>query len=199
MAEKAETPEISDDPIGSTNQILCDRMSKLRKANTLTLDQLSSISGVSRSMLSQIERGSANPTLAVTARIAQAFGISVGELVDPDWAGSQIEVVRGDDPSAIFREDDECRLRTLSPLHMEKNVEFYEINLKPGGKLSSAPHYSGTKELLTVTSGAALIQTGTSEQRLNAHDSALYRADVSHTISCVGDEPLSCYLVVTYG
>lgn len=199
MVDNAEAPEnASEDPSGSTNQILCDRMSRLRKANKLTLDQLSSISGVSRSMLSQIERGSANPTLAVTARIAQAFGISVGELVDPDWAGSQIEVVRGDDPHALFREDDECRVRTLSPLHMEKNVEFYEIHLKPGGKLASAPHYAGTKELLTVTSGAALIQSGTSEHRLNAHDSALYRADVSHTIASVGDEPLNCYLVVTY-
>ena len=199
MTEVTETPENnSDDPIGSTNQILCDRMSRLRKANKLTLDQLASISGVSRSMLSQIERGSANPTLAVTARIAQAFGISVGELVDPDWAGSQIEVVRGDDPHALFREDDECRIRTLSPLHMEKNVEFYEIHLKPGGKLPSAPHFSGTKELLTVTSGAALVQSGTNEHRLNAHDSALYRADVSHTIESVGDEPLQCYLVVTY-
>lgn len=194
----SDAQNLQNDKIGATNQILCDRMSRLRKSNKLTLDQLASISGVSRSMLSQIERGSANPTLAVTARIAQAFGISVGELVDPDWAGSQIDVVRGDDPNALFREDGECRIRTLSPLHMEKNIEFYEIRLQPGSSIASAPHFAGTKELLTVASGTVMVQSGSNEHLLNAQDSALYRADVSHTITCIGDDPLTCYLVVTY-
>ncbi|CAN0581959.1 unnamed protein product, partial [Ectocarpus sp. 12 AP-2014] len=65
-----------------TSRLLGDRVSQLRQIQSLTLEQLASASGVSRSMLSQIERGQANPTLAVTQRIAQTFGISIGELVD---------------------------------------------------------------------------------------------------------------------
>lgn len=179
------------------SQVLCNRVTELRKAKKLTLDQLAAASGVSRSMLSQIERGQANPTLAVTFRIAKAFGISIGELVDQPWAASNIEVVHGNDSNNLFRSDAECSIRTLSPLHMEKNIEFYEIRVAPGAELNSAPHYEGTKELITVTHGNALLVSGNSESKLGEGDSAHYRADLVHSIANTGKKELLCYLVVT--
>ena len=179
------------------SQVLCSRVTDLRKKNNLTLDQLATASGVSRSMLSQIERGQANPTLAVTFRIAQAFGISIGELVDQPWASPSIEVVHGDDPNNLFRSDQECQIRTLSPLYMEKNVEFYELRLAPSASLRSSPHFEGTKELLTVTNGSASIHAGDSHCKLSQGDSAHYRADLEHIIENSGKKELVCFLVVT--
>ena len=187
-------PKANIDP---ASHVLYSRVTELRKKHKLTLDQLAAASGVSRSMLSQIERGQANPTLAVTFRIAQAFGITIGELVDQPWASSTIEVVHGDDPNNLFRSDDECRIRTLSPLHMEKNIEFYELRIAPNARLSSAPHYEGTKELLTVTSGSVRVLSGNNSCNLSEGDSAHYRADLEHTIENCGDKELVCYLVVT--
>lgn len=180
-----------------TGEVLCQRVTELRKGKGLTLDQLAAASGVSRSMLSQIERGQANPTLAVTFRIAQAFNMTIGELVDQPWSSSTIEVVHGEDPNNLFRSDDECRIRTLSPLHMEKNIEFYEIRIAAKSRLESAPHFQGTKELLTVTRGQARIVSGNSDCILRSGDSAHYRADLPHTIENPGDHELVCYLVVT--
>ncbi|MEM8563611.1 MAG: XRE family transcriptional regulator [Pseudomonadota bacterium] len=177
---------------------LGERVVELRQAHGFTLDQLASASGVSRSMLSQIERGQANPTLAVTFRIGQAFGLSIGELVDDPSAGSTIEVIRGSDPGHLFRDDDECRIRTLSPLHMEKNMEFYEVLLQPGASMDSAPHFEGTRELLTVSAGSAKIISGNSESMIEKGDSAAYRADLDHCISNAGQDVLQAYLVVTY-
>jgi transcriptional regulator with XRE-family HTH domain len=182
------------DPAG---QVLSNRVTQLRKNNKLTLDELAAASGVSRSMLSQVERGQANPTLAVTFRIAQAFGISIGELVDQPWASSPIEVVHGDDANNLFRSDDECQIRTLSPLHMEKNIEFYEIRIAVGARLASAPHFEGTKELLTVTQGRARIICGDNSCQVAAGDSAHYRGDLQHCIENSGEQELLCYLVVT--
>ena len=182
------------DPASHT---LCRRVTALRKKNKLTLDQLAAASGVSRSMLSQIERGQANPTLTVTFRIAQAFGMSIGELVDQAWQSSTIEVVHGEDKSNFFRNDKECQIRTLSPLHMEKNIEFYELRIASGASLSSAPHYEGTKELLTITSGRARVVSGENATELGQGDSAHYRADLPHTIENCGGKELICYLVVT--
>ncbi len=179
-------------------QMLCTRMADLRQRHSYTLEQLAAASGVSRSMLSQIERGQANPTLAVTSRIAQAFGMSVGELVDDPMASGTIEIVHGNDPSHVFRADGGCRIRTLSPLHMEKNVEFYELELQPGAALESAPHFDGTRELFTVATGAARLVAGETACELESGDSAQYRADVEHTISARGDTPLVGYIVVTY-
>jgi len=194
-SEKAKTGNKTD--IDPASQVLCNRVTELRKKNKLTLDQLAAASGVSRSMLSQIERGQANPTLAVTFRIAQAFGITIGELVDQPWASSTIEVVHGDDANNLFRADDECQIRTLSPLHMEKNIEFYELRIAPQASLISAPHFEGTKELLTVTQGSARITAGDNSRNLSVGDSAHYRGDLEHNIDNCGNDELVCYLVVT--
>ncbi|XKE46662.1 XRE family transcriptional regulator [Halomonas organivorans] len=189
------TPPTSQE---SGGQLLCDRVIELRKKRGLTLDQLASACGVSRSMLSQIERGRANPTLAVTLRIAQAFGLSIGDLVDQPWTASSIEVVRGDDATHLFRDDRECRIRTLSPLHLEKHVEFYELRIAPHACLRSAPHFEGTRELLTITQGSARVIAGDNECHLAAGDSAHYHADQEHVIANQSGEELLAFLVVTY-
>jgi len=149
-------------------------------------------------MLSQIERGRANPTLAVTQRIAQTFGISIGELVDDPNAGNRIDVVRGDDPAALFRADGECELRTLSPLQLEKSIEFYAIRVSPGAALTSEAHFEGTREMFSVARGSAEITAGGSTVELGEGDTAHYRADAPHVIRCSGSAPLEGYLIVSY-
>jgi len=192
----AKTDLSGSDP-AKVSQTLCYRVAELRKKQQLTLEQLASASGVSRSMLSQIERGQANPTLAVTYRIAEAFGMTIGELIDQPWMSSTIERVHGDDPNNLFRSDAECTIRTLFPLHIEKKIEFYEVRLVAGAKLASASHFEGTKELLTVVRGSAAIHSGDSVVSLSAGDSAHYRADLAHSIVNSGKTELVCYLVVT--
>jgi len=149
--------------------------------------------GVSRSMLSQIERGEANPTLAVTVRISQAFGIALGELVEAPISTSSIEVIRAEDRTFHYRSDAECRIRTLSPLHLEKDVEFYEVLLHSGGKLQSAPHFKGTREFLTVEKGKIQLESGDDSTLLGPGDSASYRVDVSHTILNTGRGEAVCF------
>ena len=188
----------NDENTDLTSQVLQDRVTLLRKKNKLTLDQLASLSGVSRSMLSQIERGQANPTLAVTFRIAQAFGISIGELVEQAGSSANIDIVHADDPNNLFRADKECKIRTLSPLHTEKSVEFYELKIAPNACLKSAAHFEGARELLTVTQGSASIESGTTHCDLGVGDSAHYRADLEHCIENTGKGELVCFLVVTY-
>ena len=185
-------------PSDSASKMLCERVTELRQRNSFTLEQLATASGVSRSMLSQIERGQANPTLAVTFRIAQVFGMTIGELVDDPAASSNIEIVHGNDPNNLFRADEVCQIRTLSPLHMEKSVEFYELVIQPGAALDSAPHFDGTREMFTVTAGVAKLSAGQTDCELTIGDTANYRADLNHTISNDGTSELKGYLVVTY-
>src|SRR5262245_35426425 len=181
------------------NQLVCDRVRSLRKSKSLTLEQLASLSGVSRSMLSQIERGAANPTLGVAFRIAQAFGMSLGDLVDVPSPVGRIDVVRAGDRSSLFRDDEQCRIRTLSPLHLEKDVEFYELTLKIGGSLVSAPHFEGTREFLTVEQGRLRVSSGEKSIDLTRGDSAHYPADVPHRIDNQGETEALAFLVDIYG
>lgn len=180
------------------HQHVCNRIRQLRRERGWTLDSLASLSGVSRSMLSQVERGQANPTLAVAFRIARAFGLNLTELLAGAFAPQGVEVIRGDDPASVFRDDERCRIRTLSPLNLEKDVEFYEVTLHAGQSLSSAAHFEGTREFVTVQKGSVEITSGDSVQTLHRGDSAQYRADVEHSIQNPGRSSAVFFLVDIY-
>jgi len=195
LQSREQKSEVTGDAVGKT---LCRRVRELRKKRGWTLEELSAACGVSRSMLSEIERGNANPTLAVTWRIAQAFAMSLGELVETPTATPRVEVIRADDRAYHYRSDRSCRIRTLSPLHLEKSVEYYEVVLRAGAALRSAPHFSGARELLTVQLGSVSVTSGADSAALNKGDSAHYPADVPHCIENTGDEEAVCFLVVTY-
>ena len=149
-------------------------------------------------MLSQIERGQANPTLAVTLGIARAFELSIGELVQLPEASSALQVIRASDRTYEFRSDENCRVRTLSPLNLEKDVEFYEVLLRQGGALRSAAHFTGTREFLTVQCGRVRVESGEDAEELAKGDSVSYRADVSHAIVNTGDGDAIVFLVDIY-
>ncbi|MCB1127199.1 MAG: helix-turn-helix domain-containing protein [Verrucomicrobiae bacterium] len=183
---------------GDTGGQLCRRMKALRQERGWSLETLANASGVSRSMLSEIERGRANPTLAVACRIAAAFGLSLGELVDSGPATSSISVIRADDRAHLYRSDHDVTIRTLSPLNLEKDVEFYEVTLQNGGELRSAPHFAGTREFLTVHQGRVRLESGPDGEELGPGDSVSYRADVPHAIVNAGQGECVVFLVDIY-
>jgi transcriptional regulator with XRE-family HTH domain len=174
------------------------RVKEMRAERGWSLEALAHASGVSRSMLSQIERNRANPTLAVTLRIAHAFGARLNDLVAVPGAASSVEVIRAADRAYHYRSDEQVRIRTLSPLHLEKDVEFYEVRLKPGGALRSAAHFRGTREFLTVQKGRVRIESGDDADELEAGDSASYRADISHSLVNAGRGEAVLILVDIY-
>ena len=185
-------------PAEGIHQHLGSRVRHLRSARGWSLEALANASGVSRSMLSQIEREQANPTLAVTLRIARAFGLSLGELLEMPGAASSVTVIRADDHTYHYRSDKDCRIRTLSPLNLEKDVEFYEILFQAGGALRSAPHFEGTREFLTVQKGRIRVESGGDAEELHPGDSSSYRADVPHAIVNSGKRDAAVYLIVIY-
>lgn len=187
--------EDADEAIGMA---LCRRVRELRKKRGWTLDELSAACGVSRSMLSEIERGRANPTLVVAYRIARAFGMTLGELVDTGDGGRRVQVIRAGDRAYHYRSDRSCRIRTLSPLHLEKSVEFYEVVLRPHGALRSGAHFEGSREMVTVRRGSVRVRSGRDADELAPGDSAHYPADVPHALENLTEEEAVLFLVVTY-
>ena len=182
----------------SINEDLGRRVKKLRADRGWSLEELSSVSGVSRSMLSEIERERANPTLSVTYRIARAFGFSLQDLIESADSASSIQVTRANDSAQVFRSDKQCEIRTLSPLNLEKDIEFYEVRLPVDGALASQPHVDGTREFLTLKEGGVNLQSGNFTESLGKGDSATYRADVAHSITNSGKREAVLFLVVLY-
>jgi transcriptional regulator with XRE-family HTH domain len=193
-SQASVTAESSD----AIRRHLGGRVRQLRLERGWSLEALARASGVSRSMLSEIERDQANPTLAVTLRIARAFGMNLGDLIEMPGATSAVTVIRADDSTYHYRSDAHCQIRTLSPLNLEKDVEFYEVRLTPGGALRSAAHFAGTREFLTVQKGQLRVESAEDAELLTAGDSASYRADVPHAIVNTGKGEAVLFLVDIY-
>ena len=134
-----------------------------------------------------MERGNAVVvTESGVDRIAHAFEIELGELINIPNASNSLNVIRANDRTFHYRSDKNCKIRTLSPLNLEKDVEFYEVQLKRGGSLKSQAHFEGTREFLTVEQGLVRVESGEESDVLDHGDSANYRADIPHTIANTG-------------
>jgi transcriptional regulator with XRE-family HTH domain len=179
-------------------QRLSERIRRFRAGKKWSLEALARASGVSKSMLSQIERAEVNPTLAVLLSIARAFQLTIGDLVEADHPAQTMHVIRHDDRQYHYRTEKTYRIRTLSPLNLEKEVEFYEVELQPHAELRSSAHYEGTREFLTVQRGRVRVESAGAAVELWRGDSVSYRADVPHAIVNLGAAPAVVFLVDLY-
>jgi transcriptional regulator with XRE-family HTH domain len=170
-----------------------------RKRRSLTLDDLAKLSGVSRSMLSQIERGQANPSLATVWALGTALKVDISELISGELIdrGPQIEVNQPFFTPELRTEDGSCTLRILSPPDHAGQLEWYELLFCGHGSLVSQAHAKGTREHLTVLEGALEITAGSASAALPTGATARYAADVAHVIRNAGESPARALLVMT--
>ncbi len=177
------------------------RLQALRKQQSLSLDDLAATSKVSRSMLSQVERGLANPTFATLWALTQALGIDISQLIGDaaDARDQQIEVVEAHNIPRIQSADGHCTLRILSPPETTGEAEWYWLEIEPGASLTSQPHTAGCREHLSIIDGEAMVISAEVQQKAGAGATLRYRADVPHSISNAGSGRLQALLVVMTG
>jgi len=177
------------------------RLQALRKQQGLSLDDLAATSKVSRSMLSQVERGLANPTFATLWALTQALGVDISQLIGDaaDERDQQIEVIEAHNVPRIQSADGHCTLRILSPPETTGEAEWYWLEIEPGASLTSQPHTAGCREHLSIIDGEAMVISAEVQQKAGAGATLRYRADVPHSISNAGSGRLQALLVVMTG
>ncbi len=166
---------------------LASRLRKARKSKDLSLEAMAKLSGVSRSMLSQIERGESSPTVATLWSLTRALQVDFAGLLDDETADSTIkEVMRANRTPTIDSQGEGCRIRILSPPDQAGELEVYEIQFTAIGALISEPHQIGCREHLTVLEGALQVTAGKEVADLNKGDTVRYAADCNHAIRANG-------------
>lgn len=175
--------------------LLPERLKKARRAQGLSLEAVEKLSGVSRSMVSQIERGEANPTIATLWNLTRALKVDFAGLLDEGGGEDRVEIVHREQTPAIDNVGEGCRIRILSPPEDTGRLEVYELILARGGRLESKPHEKGTREQLISVEGSLKVTSGDASGRLNAGDTARYAADVRHCIEAL-DGPARAILMV---
>lgn len=174
-------------------------LQRLRLARGLTLEDLSRIAGVSKSMLSQIEREKANPTIAITWRLANALGVQIGELLSSEVRSAElIRVVDAHEIPTLPGAHAGYSLRILGPMDLAGKYEWYELILAPGGELASQAHDPGTGEHLTVITGTIELEVAGEKKKIRHGATARYSADHNHVIRNIGKTEAKAVLVVVH-
>lgn len=170
---------------------------RLRTADKLSLGELSDMSGVAKSMISQIEKNETNPSLATLSRLSQALGTSVEAfLVDaPDNGTALVQKLDMQDTPLLKSEDGLCELRIIGWINTVQWAQWYDFIAKPGGKLESSPHPAGSVENLSISSGMLRITVGNESWELGAGQTLRYRADKDHKIENIGHETAHATMV----
>ena len=173
-------------------------LAALREQRALSLDELSRRAGVSKSMLSQIERQQANPTVAVVWRLANALGVPLGQLLGGADATAReaIATMPSHATPTLRSPDGRCELRILGPIDLAGQFEWYALHVQPGGELVSQAHAPGAMEHLTVSGGTLEVSAGSASSRLAAGETARYAVDQPHAIRNPGKTTASAVLVV---
>lgn len=164
---------------------LAAALREARQARGLSLEAAARLSGVSRSMVSQIERGESSPTVATLWNLTRALGVDFAGLVAVR-PGPVVEVTRAADAPVIEGRGTGCRIRILSPPETAGRHEVYELAFDAGGMLESRAHAPGCREHLTVIEGRLAVESGGEADVLGPGDAARYPADRPHAIRAEG-------------
>ena len=168
---------------------------RLRKSHSLSLSELSTQSGVAKSIISQIERNETNPTLTTIWRLAHALDVSIELVLHGADEGPFIErSSRGDTP-LLVSDDGLCRLAVIGWIKTVDWLQWYDFQAEPGGSLESEAHQSGSIECLSVLDGDLEIEVGGVAQAAHAGETLRYRCDLPHRIRNVGAKPAHATMV----
>src|SRR5215467_9274644 len=162
-----------------------ERLRTLRRYRRCTLQTVAERSGLSESFLSQVERGRSNASIASLRRIADALGVTMADLFEPDEMPRPQVLRRDDRPALQFGILGRKLLLTPRPLH---HLEVFQGELEVGGSTGEEPYAHGdSEELFVVLSGAVELELGGELHELEHGDSIVYRSSTPHRISNVGD------------
>ncbi len=161
------------------NRNISINLKTIRKERGLTLEDLSGVSGVSKSMLGEIERSGTNPTILVLWKIAEGLKIPLTKLFEEDT--KEYLIIRNDEKKRI-NNDDEFSIFTLFPYYDLHNLEVHKIEMASSSKLSNPGHLNGVDEYIFLIDGEVKLKIGKVECNLSKGDAIRFNAESYHEI-----------------
>jgi transcriptional regulator with XRE-family HTH domain len=150
-----------------------------REVAGFSLRELAARSGISASMISDIERGTKSPTVTTVVRVAQALGVSAAALIDGGSEPSpRIRVLRRGEGAGG---EEPAPWESLGAGAPGSRIDFVRYHIPPATVLGpSEPHAAGTVEHVHVAAGTVRVTVGDETAELVAGDSCSCRADAPH-------------------
>lgn len=169
-------------------------LKRIRKSRNMSLDMMAEQTGVSKSMLGQIERGESNPTVTTIGKIVEGIRVSFDELIKTPV--EQVTIVEKSDKTKTKDIIDNCRIYNYLPYDERRDFEIYLIEIDPGGEFKCASRGENTYEHVTVTGGELMLTINTKQYMVNESNSIQFAADQEHSYHNKGENMLYLHVVL---
>jgi XRE family transcriptional regulator, regulator of sulfur utilization len=178
------------------NLVIAKNLKNIRENKKLSLEKVSEMTGVSKTMLGQIERGESSPTITTVWKIAKGLKISFTSLVNdpkPDTV-----VVSKSEIQTLVEDNGKYRLYPFFPFEDGRRFEVYAVEIDKGGYLSADAHTEGTEEFITVFSGELTVRVNNKEYTVKESDSIRFKADRAHVYHNSGETLTRLSMIIYY-
>ena len=178
----------------SMNSTVAKNIKRLREENKLSMDELAKLSGVSKSMLAQIERGDGNPTLSKLWKLSNGMKVPFDALtVRPK---SPYEIVKTSEIQPLLEDDGRVKNYPIFPDDENRRFAVYYLELDAGSYWESEPHLKGTTEFITIFAGKIEIYADGQSFIVEKGESIRFKADTAHSYKNIGGESAILHMIL---
>jgi transcriptional regulator with XRE-family HTH domain len=185
-----------EDPMEPIHIKLGKNLKAIRQSRGLSLDKVAEQTGVSKTMLAQIERGDSNPTIAIMWKIANGLRLSFTSLIEDQK--SFASVISMADIVPLLEEDGAFRSYPLFPFNPQKQFEIYKVEMDPGCIHESEPHSLGVEENIIVLQGALEVTLSGESFTVEQGNALRFLADQPHIYKNVSPLEAHYHVVIYY-
>ena len=159
------------------NQIVAYNIKLLREKNKLSIDELSKLSGVSKSMLAQIERGDGNPTVSTLWKISNGMKVPFDTLTV--YPKPPYEVVKLSEIQPLLEDEGKVKNYSIFPDDENRRFAVYYLELD-----------------ITVFCGRLEIQSADKSFIVTKDESIRFKGDTLHSYRNIGNEKISLHMIL---
>lgn len=195
MTDKVNIMTAQGADVAQVSLAVANRIRNWRKEKRLSLDELSRRAGVSKGMLVEIEKGAANPSIAILCKLAAALGVSVADIVNVA-SEPQVHIIEEAAIPVLWQGEKGGSARLLAGTAGPDMIELWRWEMQPGENFSSPGHPAGTFELLHVEAGVLTLKIEQSTTQVNAGASAVAKTEAAHSYVNEGESVLRFTMTV---
>ncbi|WP_256701772.1 helix-turn-helix domain-containing protein [Aeromonas sp. RU39B] len=181
--------------VDTISQALAGKIKNYRKISKLSLDELSRRAGISKGMLVEIEKGSANPSIGILCKLSAALGLSVADLVNVS-SEPAVHLIDAPEIPTLWHGPLGGTARLLAGTTGPDMIELWQWEMAPGERFDSDGHTTGTVELFHVEQGILTIGIDGEQWQVKAGQSLVARTDVPHHYANSAETPLRFTMTV---
>ena len=173
-----------------------EKLKSLRTTRSMSLDDAAALTGVSKPMLGQIERGQSIPTVTTLWKIATGLKTPLSFFLESQQA--EYTIVSPDQANVILGDGGKMRAYPLFTYDPVRSVETFYIEFDPECRHSSDKHDDGMEEHIFVLRGTLRLVLGDRPVEVSERQAIRFRADIPHAYQNVTGNRCEVYTTIFY-